>query len=476
MNARARQLAQARALSLADYDRDRLTAHLTEEVAGYRLGRDGRYRMLRMTVATLDVLDTLPGRSLAHRWSVFEDRIWPGWRRGDGDRPGGEVWTWGAWALVISRLVRPSWTFISSTRTTQWVARLPAEDPLTLAHRQLRTAADELTFGTAVFRSLAVNRGLRLLLLTGVDELTALTDADLLTAGPSKGADLLDAMLCQLGALERTPRQGNTRRLTVERHSPAELAAVHGVPAPFTDVVGLYLEHYARRLSDKYATLRHKAGALGHFFTYLRAHHPEVTSCAQVTPAQASGFVEHALELARTLRRGRRGNDGDTTTAHSWLVDVRTFFADVATWGSEDDSPFAAHRPAVIPVTRHVLRDDGFTAARRRRDARQTRTVLDLEREMPNIRAFALRGWHEAQQALATGGGEQQTLRREERLAFWDWAFLELLLTSGLRIEEACELTTFDVLKRSLPDGRLYYLLHVTTCCTSNRRSSTAPG
>lgn len=36
-----------------------------------------------------------------------------------------------------------------------------------------------------------------------------------------------------------------------------------------------------------------------------------------------------------------------------------------------------------------------------------------------------------------------------------------MLLTSGLRIEEACELTTFDVLRRSLPDGRLYYLLHI---------------
>jgi hypothetical protein len=48
-----------------------------------------------------------------------------------------------------------------------------------------------------------------------------------------------------------------------------------------------------------------------------------------------------------------------------------------------------------------------------------------------------------------------------ERQTFWDWALLELLLTSGLRIEEACELTTFDVLRRSLPDGRLYYLLHI---------------
>jgi len=31
----------------------------------------------------------------------------------------------------------------------------------------------------------------------------------------------------------------------------------------------------------------------------------------------------------------------------------------------------------------------------------------------------------------------------------------------GLRVEEACELTTFDILKRQLTDGRVYYLLHI---------------
>jgi integrase len=35
------------------------------------------------------------------------------------------------------------------------------------------------------------------------------------------------------------------------------------------------------------------------------------------------------------------------------------------------------------------------------------------------------------------------------------------MLQSGLRIEEACELTTLDVLRRTQPDGRVYYLLHV---------------
>ncbi|WP_290367923.1 site-specific integrase [Antrihabitans cavernicola] len=36
-----------------------------------------------------------------------------------------------------------------------------------------------------------------------------------------------------------------------------------------------------------------------------------------------------------------------------------------------------------------------------------------------------------------------------------------MLLTSGLRVEEVSELTTLDVVKRKLPDGQIYYLLHV---------------
>jgi integrase len=48
-----------------------------------------------------------------------------------------------------------------------------------------------------------------------------------------------------------------------------------------------------------------------------------------------------------------------------------------------------------------------------------------------------------------------------EAEAFWDWALLELLLQSGVRIEEAGELTTLDVLRRRHSDGRVYYMLHV---------------
>jgi hypothetical protein len=74
-------------------------------------------------------------------------------------------------------------------------------------------------------------------------------------------------------------------------------------------------------------------------------------------------------------------------------------------------------------------------------------TVLDLEREIPKIRAFALQRWKAALAApkVTTTRGY---LWSDEVDTFWDWALLELLVQSGLRIEEASELTTLDILKR----------------------------
>ena len=78
----------------------------------------------------------------------------------------------------------------------------------------------------------------------------------------------------------------------------------------------------------------------------------------------------------------------------------------------------------------------------------------------PSCGALATRRWQDAAAALDTAPDDPAT-QRVELDRFWDWALLELLLQSGLRIEEACELTTLDILKRRHRDGRTYYLLHV---------------
>jgi hypothetical protein len=128
-------------------------------------------------------------------------------------------------------------------------------------------------------------------------------------------------------------------------------------------------------------------------------------------------------------------------TAHAWPSQARTFFADVCAWAAEEGSPFVGYAPKAVPIARKDLL--GFGKARRRREARSTATVLDLEREMPKIRAYAFSRWREAKEAHDDDDAEvgRSSTRRAHDTAFWDWAILELLVQSGLRIQEARRLS-----------------------------------
>jgi integrase len=189
---------------------------------------------------------------------------------------------------------------------------------------------------------------------------------------------------------------------------------------------------------------------------------PEVAGPADVRRAHAVAFIGHAIARAREVQRHRPTIEPgeDRLTAHQWLTDVRCFFADVCTWALEDGSPFAPFAPPAVPLQRHDLVGVGFEKARRRRPKRMLATVLDLERQVPAIRALATCRRQDAEHAVEQAPGDRRAATSEVE-AFWDWALIELLLQSGLRIEEACELTTLDVLRRTQPDGRVYYLLHV---------------
>jgi integrase len=193
---------------------------------------------------------------------------------------------------------------------------------------------------------------------------------------------------------------------------------------------------------------------------FLDERYPEVRGCAEVRRAHLLAFISHAKQLVREVRRNIAGADPeDRMTAHQWLTTVRCFFADICTWSLEEGSPFAGLAPPAVPLERHDLKGQGFDKIRRRQAKRATAAILDLEREVPRIRALALRRWHETEQTVARADAARDQLA--ESNSFWDWAVLELLVQSGLRIEEACELTTLDVLRRQQPDGKVYYLLHV---------------
>src|ERR1700681_784742 len=453
---------KAEALATQRYDRDKLLAVVDEVTTHFRMPNSFERSKMRAVCRYLtDALDRCSGSTLQQRWNDFEKRFWPKWKAGV-DRRGREYWTWGARVLISARMIAPSLDMLSDLRVNQWIAHLPEDHPLAQQHTLLLQATDSITWTSAHSRQLAVSNGLRFLLVRGYNSLHDIKDDDLklLSVRWSKGTDALDAALCSLGVFSRTPKRGSARHGRRQRMTASELVENAGVPDRFRQVMILYLETYEARVSDVYRTLRHKAIALAHFWRFIRDEHPDVKRCSEILPRHVRDYIPHAIRRAREVQRGPGAGDEVRPTAHSWLVDLRVFFSDICAWATEPDSPFKRFAPRTIPATRHTFLGYGFEKARERTRARITATVLDLEREMPKIRAFALQRWRAAL-AAPTVGTTRGYPWSDEIDTFWDWALLELLVQSGLRIEEASELTTFDILKRKMPDSRIYYLLHI---------------
>jgi integrase len=453
---------KAEALAGRRYDRDKLLAMVDEVTTHFRMPNSFERSKMRAVCRYLaDALDRCNGSTLQQRWNDFEKRFWPKWKAGV-DRRGREYWTWGARVLISARMIAPSLNMLSDLRVNQWIAHLPEDHPLSQQHTSLLQATDSITWTSAHSRQLAVSNGLRILLVCGYNSLHDIKDDDLklLAVRWSKGTDALDAALCSLGVFSRTPKRGSARHGRRQRMTAPELVENAGVPDRFRQIMILYLEAYEARVSDVYRTLRHKVIALAHFWRFIRDRHPDVKRCSQILPHHVRDYIPHAIGRAREVQRGPGAGDEVRPTAHSWLVDLRVFFSDLCAWATEPDSPFKRFAPRTIPATRHTFLGYGFEKARERTRARITATVLDLEREMPKIRAFALQKWKAAVAApkISTTRGYPWS---DEVDTFWDWALLELLVQSGLRIEEASELTTLDILKRKMPDGRIYYLLHI---------------
>ena len=451
-------------LADAPFDRRALERELEALRARLSLRGEKARWMERAIGSVVELLDATPGATLQQRWSAIEQDRWARWEAGEQRLAPDRQWTWGPAALVLSRAVCPGWELLSRARLSQWLAWLPVDDPLARELAWLRDRAGRIEWESEEGRRRGHLLGLRIVLHRGYTSAREITDADL-RAVPDRlyrGMDALDAALCEAGVLRRSPQRGSQRRLRTGRLTPAELVAGSQIPERFREVHQRYLEAYQQRISDVYATTRHKHNSLEKLWAFLDAEHPEVASSAQVRRAHMLAFIPHAIERARAVQRQqpRLVADEDRLTAHQWLINVRCFFADICSWAGEDGSPFAQWAPPAVPLERHDLVGVGFEKARRRQTKRQAAAILDLEREVPKLRALATRRWHDATAALDTAPDDPAT-QQTEMDRFWDWALLELLLQSGLRIEEACELTTLDILKRRHRDGRTYYLLHV---------------
>jgi hypothetical protein len=212
---------------LADraFDGGRLVVELERVIARSPMEAERRRTTSLSTRELRVILDGLPGETLQDRWSAFEWGVWPEWLRGVGRAPD-RRWSFGVALLVTAQAVRPSWPFLECTYTRKWVKRLPDDAPLQIAATRLRPAVEAVAWSSMALREKALKNGLRIMMVAGYTALEQITDADprSVPVTVSSGSDVLDAALCSLGVLGRTPLRGAARRMRNRRLTPAELA------------------------------------------------------------------------------------------------------------------------------------------------------------------------------------------------------------------------------------------------------------
>ena len=117
-------------LADAPFDRRVLERELAVLRARLSLRGEKERWMARATGSVVELLDATPGATLQQRWSAIEQGRWACWEAGEQRLAPERQWTWGPAALVLSRAIRPGWELLSRARLSQWLAWLPANDPL----------------------------------------------------------------------------------------------------------------------------------------------------------------------------------------------------------------------------------------------------------------------------------------------------------------------------------------------------------
>jgi site-specific recombinase XerC len=207
-------------------------------------------------------------------------------------------------------------------------------------------------------------------------------------------------------------------------------------------------------------------------------------------------------------RLNRRANGEARLRPEFILTAVRSFYLDVQSWAVEEPerwAPWAAPCP-VPPDARYGSRARSRRVSERIADRIRHRQpwlqtlVTHVEERHANLRAFlAVAGQAEPgttfthgsvayqrtdtphDRQMAAGGhplvrviepvtGEVTNLTLDEDTAFWNWACIETLRHTGVRIEELLELTQLSIRQYERPNGEVIALLVIAPSKTDRER------
>jgi hypothetical protein len=500
--------------------RDQVFARITE--APFLLASAGSQKQRRRgLVALLDWLDEQPGVSWQDRWLASgADAAGANWRRipaqwlhATGQAPGltgplGAALT----VAICADVVRP---------TTAWfVAAVPRGGALTRGMADTRDAAGFARLRQACDRDdhLPVAAGRHTLHRAAVvlgargGLIADITVGDVLELLNTESADHRRPMahgvafyraLHQAGILQPDAPARLKELRSAGQRTPAELIDRFDLACrPIRDLLVGYLSERQPRLD--YSSLRSLAATLGNvFWKDLERHHPGINSLA-LRPEVATAWKQRL----RTRQETTTTADGLKTAVsvdrigyRQLLTPVRAFYLDLAQWALEDPARWG---PWVAPCPVGEEEINQRKAARHRKSRMDARTrerlpvlpvlvrAVDERRKTTEALLHAARRTSPGDCFTAAGqtltrattkyhtskiwaydpaGGRPRDLVMEEDLAFWTWAAVEVLRSTGVRIEELLEITHHSLVQYRLPStGELVPLLQITPSKTDSER------
>lgn len=339
-----------------------------------------------------------------------------------------------------------------------------------------------------------------------IGDLVELFDAENASRPTRGGQVAFYRVLRALGLFGGNPPLTLRALHTAGRRTPEELIDRYVISrGPIRDLLVEYLRE--REPALDHTSLEALAYYLGkRFWGDIERHHPEVSTLD--LPHQVA--ADWKLRLKTTTQRVRTPGGGVTERVverinyRECLTPVRSFYLDLAHWAVEDPARWGRW-VAPCPVGAEEInrkkekrqrkaRMDARTRERlpavpvlaQRLDARrkQARLLLDAGRIIPAGESFTVADGTTLLRTIVDervvagrvwvhdpATGARRDLAKEEDRAFWAWAAVEVLRSTGLRVEELVELSHYSLIQYKLPEtGELVPLLQIAPSKTDSER------
>lgn len=487
-----------------------------EHLAGLRPGQ------ARALGALLDWLQGQDGGSWQQRWLASgSDAAGAAWRQ----LPGGWLRRSGRDAPVTSALVsalitavgagivRPSlaWLVAGGCEHAELARAMSAlRDPEGFARLRAlcdggSAAAVSATARTRTLRRAAVilaAKGGMLADITIGDLLELLdTEADVHGAARSDGAASY-RLLREMGIFGPAAPARLRQLRTSGQRTPAELIDRHQLTCrPIRDLLVDYLRE--RQPAMDYASLEQLARRLGMFWADLEAHHPGIDSLHLSTQV-ADAWKQRMRTKQQTITTAAGAKtviDAERICHREFLTPVRAFYLDLAQWAVDDPARWG---PWAVPCPIGPAETIQGKAQRHRKSRMDARTrerlpvlpilVRSAAQQHADARALlqAARDTRPGDAITAPGTvlfrpaaasttvnvwagdpatGKRRNLTAEEDRAFWAWATIEILRSTGIRVEELVQLSHHSFVQYRLPGtGELVPLLQIIPSKTDAER------